>query len=228
MIGTKISDLPQEERPFEKFIRLGAGSLSDAELLALVIRSGTKGADCVELAGKVLKASNGLTGLASGSIDDLISIPGIGTIRACQLLCIGELSKRIAKRKRPACCPLNDARMISERYMEEMRHLTEEHVLLLLLDAKCCLIKEVTLGIGSVNRSILGPREAMISALKNGAVNIVLLHNHPSGDPKPSPEDLAATKRVKEAGKIVGIPLVDHIIIGDRCYISFQEEGLLN
>lgn len=223
----KISDLPEEDRPFEKFMRGGAGCLSDSELLALILRTGTRKMDVLELSRQVLKKCNGITGLMDMCPSDFRSVEGIGMIKASQLICVGELSKRIAKTRKPLRAPLHNASLIADRYMEEMRHLKEEHVKLLMLDSKCCLIREVELGKGSVNRSVLSPREVMVNAVKYEAVNLVLLHNHPSGDPKPSDEDLAVTERVRRSGELIGIPLVDHIIIGDCCYTSFQEEGMI-
>ena len=126
---------------------------------------------------------------------------------------------------RDGICLTSPAR-IAERYMEQLRHLEQEHVLLLLLDSKCRLLKELTLSIGSVNQSILTPREVLIAALQYKAVHMILLHNHPSGDPSPSKADLVTTRKVKEAGDMLGIPLMDHIVLGDHKYISLKEQGL--
>lgn len=224
-----IKELPKRERPYEKCLESGAGSLTDAELLAVILRSGTKDANCVELAREVLSVSEtepGLLGLHRVTSAELEQIPGIGPVKATQLLCIGELCKRMATAGHREGVCLTSPERIADRYMEQLRHLEQEHVLLLLLDSKCHLLKELTLSIGSVNQSILTPREVLIAALQYRAVHMILLHNHPSGDPSPSKADLATTRRVKEAGDMLGIPLMDHIIMGDHKYISLKEQGL--
>ena len=143
-----------------------------------------------------------------------------------EIICICELARRIARTRHSYDEPLDTAAKISKRFMEEMRHFKEEHVVLLLLDIKCRLIKELTISIGTINQSFLRPREVFIQALKYEAVNLVLIHNHPSGDPTPSKADIMVTDKILEVSELVGIPLVDHIIIGDCCYVSFREKGL--
>lgn len=226
-MSERISDIPDTERPFEKFKTSGLDALSDKELLALILRSGTKDCNCLELAGKVLDKANGITGFPGSSVEDFKRISGIGEVKASQIVCIGELARRIAKTRHPQSEPLNTASVIADKYMEDLRHLKEEHILLLLLDSKFRLNKEVTLGIGSVNRTILSPREVMVNAMRYEAVNLILLHNHPSGDPNPSEDDIAITERIRRSGEIVNIPLCDHVIIGDKAYYSFADAGLL-
>lgn len=227
-MNVKIRDLPEHEKPFEKYKRQGILSLSDSELLALILRKGTQSRNCLELSTEVLRLAGGLAGLCSLSESELCNISGIGPVKAAQLIGISELARRIAKTKRSDEEPLDEARKIAEKYMEDMRHLKEEHVLLLLLDGKFRLIKEITVGVGSVNQSILRPREIFVNALKNGAVHIILLHNHPSGDPTPSRADIAVTKKILQVAALVGIPLEDHIVIGDCCYVSFREENVID
>lgn len=225
-----INILPAAERPYEKYEKLGARPLSDAELLAIILRSGTKGCSCLELARTVLskpRTEQGLLGLHILTTPELTEIPGIGPVKAMQLKCIGELCRRMAEMPHQDGIRLTDPLSIASRYMEQMRHMQQEHVLLLLLDSKCKLLHELTLSIGSVNQSILTPREVFIAAFQYQAVNLILLHNHPSGDPQPSKADLYSTQRVREVGEMVGIPLMDHIIIGDNQYISLKEQGLM-
>ena len=225
-----MKELPAQERPYEKCRNLGPESLTDAELLAVILRSGTKEATCLELANEVLAVSDtesGLLGLHTLTPVQLQQISGIGPVKSIQLLCIGELCKRMASMPHSEGIRLTKPDQIAEYYMERMRHLEQEHVKLLLLDSKCRLLHELTLSIGSVNQSILGPREVFIAALQYKAVNLVLLHNHPSGDPTPSKQDMLTTRRIKEMGDVLGVPLVDHIIIGDQNYISLREEGFL-
>ena len=169
-----INELPISERPYEKCRTHGATSLSDAELLAVILRSGTRERNCVELAYEVLSLSSqkpGLLGLYDLSESELQQIPGIGLVKAVQLCCIAELSRRMANAKRPEVLKFTHPADIASYYRENLRHLDKEHVLLLLFDSKCSLIKEIVLSIGSVNSSILSPREVMISALQHKAVS---------------------------------------------------------
>ena len=224
-----IKELPKTERPYEKCQELGTGSLTDAELLAVILRSGTREVNCVELAREVLSISEtepGLLGLHRVTSAQLEQIPGIGPVKATQLLCIGELCKRMASASRREGVCLTSPERIAQHYMEQLRHLEKEHVILLLLDSKCRLLKELTISIGSVNQSILTPREVLIAALQYKAVHLILIHNHPSGDPSPSKADLVTTRKVQEAGEMLGIPLMDHIIVGDQKYISLKGQGL--
>ena len=225
----RIEDLPEDSRPFEKYRKQGLTGLSDAELLALIIRTGTRKLNCMELCSKVIEFCGGtLAGLYGKTDRELQKIQGIGPVKAVEIVCICELATRIARARRSYDEPLDNACKISNRYMEEMRHFREEHVILLLLDIKCRLIKEITISIGTINQSFLRPREVFIQALKYEAVNLVLLHNHPSGDPTPSKADIWITDKILEVSELIGIPLVDHIIIGDCSYISFREKGLVN
>jgi len=227
METTRIEDLPKDTRPFEKYQKQGIGMLSDVELLALILRTGTKKINCMELCRRVLAVGGGsLAGLYGKTEAELQKISGIGPVKAAEIICICELARRIARARYSYDEPLDTAAKIAEKYMEEMRHFKEEHVLLLLLDIKCRLIKELTISIGTINQSFLRPREVFVQALKYEAVNFILLHNHPSGDPSPSKSDMIITDKIIEVARLIGIPLVDHIIIGDCCYISFREKGL--
>ena len=229
MENVKIGDLPSELRPFEKYQNQGIDRLSDIELLALILRTGTKKLNCMQLCRKVLDYGGGtLAGLYGKTEKELQKIQGIGPVKAVKIICICELARRIARTKRSYDESLDTADKIAERYMEEMRHLKEERVVLLLLDIKCRLIKELTISIGTVNQSFLRPREVFVQALKYEAVNLVLLHNHPSGDPTPSRADIQITEMILEVSKLVGIPLVDHIVIGDCCHASLREKGLVD
>ena len=227
METTRIEDLPKDTRPVEKYQKQGIGMLSDVELLALILRTGTKKINCMELCRRVLAVGGGsLAGLYGKTEAELQKISGIGPVKAAEIICICELARRIARARHSYDEPLDTAAKIAEKYMEEMRHFKEEHVLLLLLDIKCRLIKELTISIGTINQSFLRPREVFVQALKYEAVNFILLHNHPSGDPSPSKSDMIITDKIIEVARLIGIPLVDHIIIGDCCYISFREKGL--
>lgn len=224
-----VKELPVSERPYEKCEMYGPQYLSDAELLAVILKTGSKGLRAIDLAVNVLnysKSNPGLKGLNYLTKKELTKIKGIGRVKAIQLLCLTELTKRMAKEVHKDNLRFTTPQSIADFYMQDMRHLPREQVMLLMLDSKNKLIKDTVISSGSVNLSIVPVREILIQALKEDAVNMILVHNHPSGDPSPSPEDIRVTKRLKEAGDLIGITLMDHIIIGDNKYISLKEQGL--
>ena len=223
-----IKELPDSEKPYEKFLKYGPASLSDAELLAVIIKSGTNGLKSVEVAQNLLNQKNrNLLNLYDISFEEMIKIRGIGKVKAIQLKCIAELSNRITATKYEKQVTLKDAHSIAVYYMEQLRHESQEHLLLCMFDSKCKLIGDEVITKGSVTSSLVPPREIFLTALKKKAVHIVLLHNHPSGVALPSTEDTEVTKRIAEAGSLLEIPLSDHIIIGDHNYFSYREAGLL-
>ncbi len=227
---TSSAQMPIFERPYEKFSRLGVHALSDEELLAIILRTGSKKEDALHLASRILLSNqeyNGLLNLNHLTFNELMKLDGIGQVKATQILCLSEITRRMAKATRKDGVHLLSPDSVASYYMEDMRHLTTEQILLVLLDSKSKILGDKIISSGTVNASLLAPRELFIYALKNGAVNIILLHNHPSGDPSPSTEDLSVTKRVKEAGVLIGIKLMDHLIIGDNKYVSLKEQGLL-
>lgn len=227
----RMKDLPAENRPYEKCLQAGPKSLSDGELLAVIIRTGSREDTSLTLAEKLLalgSPGDGLLGLLHHSLTDLTEIKGIGKVKAIQLLCIGELSRRIWKRKaQERSLTFKHPEDISAYYMEDMRHLEQEEIHAMFFNTKQVMIKELLLARGTVNASVMTPRELLIEALRCRAVSMVLIHNHPSGDTAPSRADILLTRRVKEAGDVIGIQLIDHIIIGDRCYLSFRQQHLL-
>ncbi|HCL02312.1 MAG TPA: hypothetical protein DHW61_07845 [Lachnoclostridium phytofermentans] len=225
-----MKDLPASERPYEKCESDGAAALSDAELIAVILRTGSKETRSTELAAKILSYSNtypGLRGISRMTQKDFMSIHGIGRVKAIQLLCLTELSIRMAKATFADGIRYTDPNSVAEYYMQEMRSLKTEQSRLLMFDTKSKLLREEIISIGTVNASIMSPREIFLLAVKYEAVYIILLHNHPSGDPTPSKEDIAVTKRMKEAGELLGVTLMDHIIIGDNRYISLKEQGII-
>lgn len=228
VIITTIKDIKKENRPYEKLISKGEKSLTDAELLAIIIRTGTYDKTSIELAEDIINntANGSVLGLANMSVKELMKIKGIGMAKAVQIKSIMELSRRISKSHIPLKQEFVSPQIIADYYMEDMRYLKTEHLLMVMLNTKYRYIGDYTLSKGTVNSSLASPREVFIKALKEEAVYIILIHNHPSGDPAPSREDLLTTKRVKEAGNIVGIKLIDHIIIGDNRYISLKQQNL--
>ena len=217
---TPIKNMPESERPYEKCQKYGVKSLSDAELLAVIIKSGTKNKRSIDLAMQVLGADDqdGLAGMCRLTFQDLTKIKGVGTVKALQILCTIELSRRIAKASLGDRYVFDSAEAIAAYYMEDLRHLKQEHLILMMLDTKNQLIADSMITKGTVNAAMISPREIFIEAMKHEAVNIILVHNHPSGHPVPSQADIEITKNIASVGKLLGIHLLDHIIIGNRCY----------
>ncbi len=223
-----MKSIPKEERPYEKCLEKGAEFLSDAELLAVILRTGSKGESALELSRKILASGcegKGLLGIYHMSISDLTRIRGLGKVKAVQLKCLAELSKRIAKAQFSDGISFRDPVTVAEYYMEELRHQEQEILLLAMLNSKGRLIHDQVISKGTVRSSLISPREIFIEAMRHQAVSILMLHNHPSGVPEPSPEDIALTQRVRAAGAVLGIDLLDHIIIGDRQALSMREQG---
>ena len=225
-----MKELFEAERPYEKCERRGAQSLSDAELLAVLLRTGTRGENALELAKRILYASGdeGILNIHRFKKEQLEKIRGIGKVKAIQISCISELAKRLSKAKACEMLSFTSPSSIAKYYMEDLRHAAQEQIKLLMLNAKSRLVGEADVSKGTVNASLITPRELFIEALQKNAVSIILMHNHPSGDPAPSKEDILLTKRIKDAGALIGIELLDHIIIGNNCYISFVEKGLFD
>ena len=224
-----MKQLPFSERPYEKFETEGAEKLSEKELLSIIIRTGTKNDRADQIALRLLEVcgKDGLQGLWNMDITQLRKISGIGRVKAIQILGVCELAKRLARGKRILGTKIASPEDIISYYNVHLKYLEKEHLILLVLDSKNRIISEETLSVGTINTTIADPREIFFHALKKNGVSLVLLHNHPSGDPNPSKEDLLTTKRIIEAGKIIGIPLNDHIIIGQNSYISLRGEKYL-
>ena len=206
--------------------------LSDSELLAVILRSGVPGNNSLALANQILSLTKdtsypGLLGLMHMSLPDLMKVNGIGKVKAIQLKCIGELSKRMASAVARPGLSFNDPITIAKYYMEHLRHEEQEVLIVMLLDGKNHLIGEQTLSRGTVNATLITPREVFLEAMKFHAVSVILVHNHPSGDPTPSDDDVKITERVYRSGELLGVRLLDHVVIGDHKYVSFRELGLL-
>ena len=226
-----MKQLPEEERPYEKCLAYGPEVLTDSELLAVILRSGTRGISSVALASQILEAGaggeQGLLGIHRLSMGDLMEFRGIGQVKAVQIKCIGELSKRIASVSAKKLLDFQNPDTIADYYMEQMRHEEQEIMICMMLNTKNQLLGETVISRGTVNASLVSPRDLILAAFRFRAVFIIIVHNHPSGDPKPSRDDLDITKRIQAACSLVDIPLLDHIIIGDQRYISFRQEGML-
>lgn len=222
-----MNETKTQELPYERFIRFGPENLTERELIAIILRTGTKDKSALELAGQVLDLAKypreGLLGLYDVSLEELMSIKGIGMVKAVKLKCLAELSMRMSRATAELGLCFTNSKKVAEYFMERLRHRNTECVILVCLDSKGQLLSEKKLSDGSVKMSLISPREIFLEALQCRAVNMILVHNHPSGDPTPSRSDAELTKCVKELGEKMDIPLLDHIIIGDNRYTSFKE-----
>ena len=227
---TTMKELYREERPYEKCLQAGAGALSDTELLAVIMRTGTCGENACQLAGRVLSLPGyqGLKGLSRIPLERLMKLKGIGNVKAVQLKCVAELAARMSRAEAAERLCFDAPETVADYFMEDLRYAEQEQLHALFLNTKNGLLKEKLLFQGTVNASLVSPREIFLEALECHAVRLVLVHNHPSGDAMPSPEDIRMTHRIYEAGEMLGIQLLDHIIIGDHCYSSFRERGILS
>lgn len=228
---TKVTmkGLPISERPYEKVEREGVEYLSDKELLTVLIRTGTKEERADQIALKVLAlcGEEGLPALWNTDITELKKLSGIGRVKAIQLVCVCELAKRMARGKRLFGTKIASPEDVVKYYQVQLKYRQKECLVLIILDSKNRILSEEVLSVGTINASIADPREIFIAALKKNGASVILLHNHPSGDPMPSGEDILTTKRIAKAGSLVGIPLNDHIILGQNSYISLNAEGYL-
>lgn len=222
-----IRDVPVDERPRERMMRFGAKSLSNAELLAILLRTGTSSQSAVHLAERVLSQTGGLKGLTDSTIESLIQLKGIGPAKAVQILAGVELGRRISRKMPEERFTVRSPQDAADFMMDELQHLTQEHFTCLFLNTKNQIIGKETVFVGSLNASIVHPREIFRKAIQRASAAIICLHNHPSGDPSPSVEDRNVTRRLKEAGRILGIDVLDHIIIGEQRFYSMKENGLM-
>ncbi len=219
----KIHDLPVVDRPREKLAKYGAPRLSNAELLAILLGTGTKGVNVVELSSRILKKFSG-SALAEANFAELRETAGLGPARACEIIACFELGRRLMKGKK-AALHLTPADVCEQ--LKDIRDLKKEHFVVFFLDSRSQEIRRETISIGTLNASLVHPREVFEQAIKLSAAQIIVAHNHPSGDPEPSAEDREITKRLAEAGKILGIELVDHILVAGKSFRSMREQNLM-
>jgi DNA repair protein RadC len=222
-----IRDVPKEERPRERLIKEGANKLSNQELLSIVLRTGYKDESVLSLAGRVLHKFQGLRMLKSATVEELQSVKGIGLTKATQIIAALELGIRLASERPEERYVIRSPQDGVKYVMDEMRYLSQEHFVCLYLNTKNQVIHRQTIFIGSLNASIVHPREVFREALRRSAASLICFHNHPSGDPSPSQEDIEVTKRLVECGFLIGIEVLDHIIIGDQKFVSLKEKGIV-
>lgn len=219
----KMNEVPSIDRPREKLMHYGPDKLSNSELLAILLRSGKKGENVVELAHKILK-KYGSHKLPHLGFQELQECSGLGPAKACEIVACFELGKRLLKEKRTELFLKPEDVFIQ---LKDIRDHKKEHFIILYLDTRNQEIKRDIISIGSLNASLVHPREVFEPAVRNTAAQIIISHNHPSGDPNPSAEDLHISRRLVEAGKIMGIEIIDHVIVSKTNYFSFKEKGLM-
>lgn len=223
-----MKHLPESEQPYEKYFKYGCEHLSDAELLAILLKSGTKDRNSLDVARSLLSDRHGnLLNLYALSHKELLKIPGIGNVKAMELKVIAELSKRIEKTNSGFQMKLDSPSSIAKYFMD-LRHLPHEVLMVAMFDSKCHFIGDARLSVGSTSYAYVSPKDIMREVLMHQATTFVLIHNHPSGDPSASSDDLRVTRRVMDCAKLMDLAFADHIIIGDNTYFSFLENHLLN
>ncbi len=220
---------PEDERPRERLIKYGSNTLSDAHLLGILIGSGDRRSkkNAVDLSRDLLSVFGALENLDQATVTEMCQVKGIGAAKAAQIKAALEVGKRMASKPTGMKIKLKSSQAFVEQFSPFLKNLKKEIVKIVLLDPKLQFIKDLTISEGSLNASIVHPREVMIPAIRESAASFALIHNHPSGDPTPSQKDFEITHRLNQTGKIVGIHMVDHIIIGGNEFFSFADEGLL-
>lgn len=227
MADPKIKDWPENERPRERLIKYGAESLSDAQLLAIILRTGGEGKSVLNLSIELMDKFKGFRNIDSAPIADLSSMKGIGKAKIAQLKAAFELGKRLMRESLGSNPLFSSSRLVYSYFSPLLKNVKKEIFLCALLDAKNRLVREVRVSEGTLTNSPIHPREAFREAIRESAASVIFVHNHPSGDPEPSRDDIAITEKLKATGEIIGIAVLDHVIIGDGKYVSLKEKGIL-
>jgi len=223
-----LKELPVSEQPREKLFNHGVETLSNAELLAIIIRTGHREDTALEVANRILSLDeSGITYLSDITFEELTTVKGIGICKAAQVLAVIEIGKRINRRGSLDKIKVTSPDILANLMMDEMRYLFKEHFKIALLDTKNQIIGIENISVGTLNASIVHPRDVFKVAIKRNCNSIILIHNHPSGDVEPSAEDVNLTRRLIDAGNLLGIFILDHIIIGDSKYLSFKQKNII-
>ena len=222
-----IKDWPEDDRPREKLIKLGPENLSSAELLAIILRTGSKGKSALDHAKALIANNKGFREIEKTTVSELREIKGIGLAKAAQIKAVFEIAKRYSAEKIKTGEGFHSSRQVFNHFHESIRSKKKEVFIAVLLDGKNRMLRDVKISEGSLTSSIVHPREVFNPVIRDSAAAVILVHNHPSGDPAPSRAAKEITKRLKEVGELIGVKVLDHIIIGDGRYISFADEGIL-
>jgi DNA repair protein RadC len=221
-----IRDLPVQERPRERLMHAGAEALSTTELLAILLRTGTRTESALGLAERLVATLGSLKEVAEATVEQLSEVKGIGPVKAVEIKAAVELGRRVAAFSPETRPTVRSPADVAQLVMPDLRHATREHFKALLLDSKNQILRVVTVSVGSLNESIVHPRELFREAIRYSAAAVIAVHNHPSGDPTPSDEDIQVSVRLRDAGRLIGIDFLDHLIIGDGRWVSLKERGL--
>jgi DNA repair protein RadC len=227
----RIKDWPEDERPRERLLQVGEGALSDAQLLAILLRTGdhASGVTAVDLARRVLEVfDDKLETVSAATVAELCQVPGIGLAKACEIKAAFELGRRLMARQGGELRQFRTSKDVARHYMPTLADKKREQFQVVLLNRKNRVIREVMISQGSLTASVVHPREVFNPAIRDSAAAVIFVHNHPSGDPQPSQEDRTLTVRLVEAGRLLGIEVLDHIIVAGKTYMSFADEGLLD
>jgi DNA repair protein RadC len=223
----KIKDWPEDERPREKLLKSGCQALTDAELVALLVGSGTGGVTAVDVAMKLVQEHGGLAGLASKGVPELVRMKGVGRARGARILAAFEIGRRNAAAPQVRENKFKSPEDVVQRLGPALRDARQEVFKVLLLDSGHRMIRDATVSQGTLTASLVHPREVFKAAVDHLAASVILVHNHPSGEPAPSAEDRSITRQMTEAGRLMGIPVLDHVIIAAGGFFSFAREGLI-
>lgn len=222
-----MRDVPSEERPRERLLRYGAEALATHELIAILLRTGTTKRHVLGVAEDLLTQLGGLRGIATAGVEELSRVDGVGQTKAIEICAAVELGKRIGALTEEARPTIRGPEDVAHLLMPELRYLKQEELRALLLDRRHRVLHVAKISRGSLTESISHPRDIFRTAIERNSAAVIVVHNHPSGDPTPSPEDIAATRRLVQVGELVGIPVLDHVIVGDGRYVSLSERGLV-
>ena len=223
----RIREIPSDERPRERLLQYGADSLSTAELLAILLRTGTEKYSAIGLGNHLMSHFGGLRGVASMTISEMSQVHGIGPAKAAQIKAAIEFGRRLVAASPEERPRIRSPQDVYNLLGPSLRDERKEHFVALLLDTKGGVFRNTTISIGDLSSSLVHPREVFTEAVRHSAASIIVAHNHPSGDPAPSPEDAAVTRRLCEAGQLLGIEVLDHVVLGDSRWVSLREKGLL-
>lgn len=223
----KMKELPEDMRPRERLFREGSEALTTTELLAVLLRTGSSSMNVLDLAAVLMARSGGLPGLMGSSLEELSSVKGVGPAKAAQIKAAMELGRRLSTTVSGYKMTIKSPADIHNLLKDKLGHCDREHFQAVFLNTKHHVITVETVSVGSLNSTLVHPRELFRNSIKRSAAALIIAHNHPSGDPTPSVEDIEITRRLVEVGNIVGIQVLDHIIIGENCYVSLKEQGVI-